>query len=74
MKNMGKLLDAMNDALEVPNLISSNLKELNRFYDPATTEYVFTLEYRVKVAPNANPVKLCKVAPLIDSILDRRLA
>jgi hypothetical protein len=71
MKNAGKLQDAMDDAMEIPNRIGSTVEELSRYYDPETTEYVFTLRYKARVAPDAKPVKPCKVKPLIDVIFDR---
>ena len=71
MKDIGRLLDAMNNALQVPNRISSTVEELSRYYDPDSTEHVFTLRYKVKVAPDAKPARPCKVKPLMDVVLDR---
>lgn len=67
------MLDALNDSLEVSNLISSTVKEANRYYNPNTSEYVFRLEYRVKVAPGERYTTSSHMEPLIDSILDRQL-
>lgn len=72
MKNISKLLAALDEITDVPNRISSEVEELSRYYDDKTSEYVFAYRYRAKAAPGARPVKPCKVKPLIDFVLDRR--
>lgn len=72
MKNLGRLIDALNDAIDVQNRIASQVKETNHFYNDRTSEHVFVLEYRVKVAPEKQATGLFQTdqhASLLDAIL-----
>lgn len=71
MKNIRKLLAALNEITDVPNRISSEVEEMSRYYDDKTSEYVFAYRYRAKIAPGEKSVKPHRVKPLIDFVLDR---
>lgn len=68
MNKMNDALCAMDVALEVPAGSASSMEELSRYFDSATSEYVFTFQYRVVVPPQP---WVLDASPLIDSILDR---
>lgn len=70
MKNTGRLLDALNEILGPKNMIHSTVKEVKRFYDPKIAEHVFTLEYRVKVAPTGRPGRTRQTGSLLSAILE----
>src|SRR5687768_13036594 len=69
MKNIGRLLDALDEILAPENKIHSTVKQVNRFYDPKSAEHTYTLEYKVKVAPANRPYRASRVGSLLGGIL-----
>ena len=49
MTNWNQLLAVLDKTLGFPNKQSSRVKKINQGFDPKTGEYVFWLEYRIKV-------------------------
>lgn len=49
MTNWNQLLAVLDKTIGFPNKQSSRVKKLKQGFDPKTGEYVFWLEYRIKV-------------------------
>ena len=49
MTNWNELLAVLDKTLGFPNKQSSRVKKLKQGFDPKTGEYVFWLEYRIRV-------------------------
>jgi len=69
MKDIGRVLGALDEILAPENKIHSTVKEVSRYYDPKTAEHAYTLEYRVKVAPANRPYRSRRAGSLLGAIL-----
>jgi hypothetical protein len=70
VKEIGKLLAALDEILAPENKIHSTVKQVSRYYDPKSAEYVCTLEYKVKVAPANRPSRAGRAGSLLGAILE----